>query len=542
MKVTDQGPANPLPNPSNEDNKSSQYNHHDVEILDKSQFQELREALPEKIANPQENQLAANSHNEISAKVLEKGEYTELDNSCVEKFNSMFPEKNNSVLDDSQNSSIQAKNQDETSEIDDGLDLEDFDLDGEYTLEELEALSNALENEDMELENAETRIGAEQQEVETEKQEVDVKQEEIEEGIEEKTAEVETNEKTVDTSKAVMQSESQEVDAFESKIYEKVTDKSTKQAEEKNTENNQEKLEENIPSSLGTGSIGSNNGIDKREERVMKAKMMMSFLSEFHVEMKEAHKTNPTIESEKKLNDVENMVKAFKTVERRGWKDNELEKLFKDMKTEDGRTFDDLSLEEFEHVIKNSNWISYYSRTSFEAEPEKEENKVKEGQANDAGKAEPQKAKGKEAKDDKARFLEQERITGERLHQAVNDKIYHDKEELDKKSMEQLLLRTEARRNKEILKEDVDKGLEKEIAILEKIQKICATITFPVKVETHRMVLSVLRAMESIPNNEKDPGFRDVQKTLISMYVDIKQAIGVEAVNGTGNKDVKTSQ
>lgn len=67
------------------------------------------------------------------------------------------------------------------------------------------------------------------------------------------------------------------------------------------------------------------------------------------------------------------------------------------------------------------------------------------------------------------------------------------------------------------------------------IDEVGTPLKMPVKKETLHMVVSVIRQIDSMPAGKSDPQIRDLQKTLIGFYQDIRQAVGVEVLGGTGN-------
>lgn len=140
----------------------------------------------------------------------------------------------------------------------------------------------------------------------------------------------------------------------------------------------------------------------------------------------------------------------------------------------------------------------------------------------------------------------QERIALELQYQQARGRIEKDKEKIEQslqkilesvqedrkmKDIEKTEIKKDAAASQIVADEDKQKAIKGVLLILDNI----AQISMPVKKETLRMVVSVIRQLDTIPGGKSDPGIRDLQKTLIGFYQDIRPAVGVEALGGTGS-------
>ncbi|CRX37872.1 hypothetical protein [Estrella lausannensis] len=141
----------------------------------------------------------------------------------------------------------------------------------------------------------------------------------------------------------------------------------------------------------------------------------------------------------------------------------------------------------------------------------------------------------------------QDRIVTELQYQQMRSRIEKDKEKLEESLQKILSSVQEDRRMKEIETTEIKKDAasdtlvsqgnkQKAINATQKmIDEVGTPLKMPVKKETLRMVVSVIRQIDSLPAGKSDPQIRDLQKTLIGFYQDIRQAVGVEVLGGTGS-------
>lgn len=150
-------------------------------------------------------------------------------------------------------------------------------------------------------------------------------------------------------------------------------------------------------------------------------------------------------------------------------------------------------------------------------------------------------------KEELLRSLEsQGRIETELQYQQMRSRIEKDKEKLEESLQKILTSVREDRMMKEIEKSETKKDAASDTIVSKEnkqkainstqklIDEVGTPLKMPVKKETLRMVVSVIRQIDSIPAGKSDPQIRDLQKTLIGFYQDIRPAVGVEVLGGAG--------
>jgi len=350
---------------------------------------------------------------------------------------------------------------------------------------------------------------------------------EMESGIDNEALELDQMESEVDNQKLELDGEDSEIDDMRSQLN------TLKQEEVNHIENVTSHIENEldktsqantpITNANPTSSTHKSNKNHTDEIRNLK---MKKIYKQYELDIKTA-KEHPGPRTQEMIKQWEAEINAVRN------KSISVEEFLKSKKNEDGTSWDDLDIEDFEKAV--SQYFNRFYTPTETKEVEKHEEQHKDVPAEGHKEIPDHKKAEKEEKQDAKLFARSEGLMQSRLSQERANRIEHAKEKLEKAVEKRQLEIIEQRRSKEIEKTEIAKGQDKEMQCLEQIKIICKTLTFPVKKETLNTIVTTIREVQKLPGLKNDPELREIQRTLVSFYANIKQAVGVEVESGVLN-------
>lgn len=252
-------------------------------------------------------------------------------------------------------------------------------------------------------------------------------------------------------------------------------------------------------------------------------------------QLKTEHKNNPNPQT---LAALENMRENRRNFQEQIDQGRSHQQILSNMYNAQGVSLDQLDMDDFMDALYNFQAITFNFPTP-EIDTKKDDKNLKspdKSDQNTTDRSTKETPKKETLVNVAPEILSAQRLTTE----SRNNQIKRDAQKLEKETENYEMRITRDRRDNEIKKEEVEKSqdnkdqLESSIKIIKNNKAILSSLSFPVKKETLIMVIGQMRLIHKTLGQKEEPELKTMQRALISMHKEMKHALGVESVGGTG--------